>query len=410
MLYAGLDLSRKRVDFHLLDGDGATLEVGAAPPDADGLDRLAERLARHGAPIRAAIESINGARFVHDRLELAGWQVEIAEHAQKVKGLAPLACKTDRIDAWVLAELARRDLVPAIWLPDPRVRAERERARWRLHLVRHRSSLKQRVHAVLLTHGKPCPVSDLFGVRGRQLLARLGLPEPWQATIKASLPLIDELDREIGDCERELRRLGADHRYVPLLCTVPGIGWVLAYTIAAELGDIGRFPSPRKLVGYSGLCPRVYQSGQRDPAFWPDDPVQWLSPKAMLGAWVAETDGRIVGHVALSAGAADTSASVWSEATGLPPEQFASIIRLFVSTDSRGVGVGHALLDAACAEAATRGLHPALDVVETDHDAIRLYEQSGWRRVRSEAWTADRKGKTLLHYYVAPLQIDQKRL
>src|SRR4051794_7997747 len=92
----------------------------------------------------------------------AGWQVEIAD-AQKVKGLAPLACKTDRIDAWVLAELCRRDLVPAIWLPDPQVRAERERARWRLHLVRHRSSLKQRVHAVLLTHGKPCPVSDLFG-------------------------------------------------------------------------------------------------------------------------------------------------------------------------------------------------------------------------------------------------------
>ena len=244
MLYAGLDLSRKRLDFHLLDGEGATVEVGAAPPDADGLRGLSRaRSIVIGEPIRAAIESMNGARFVHDRLELAGWQVEIAD-AQKVKGLAPLACKTDRIDAWVLAELARRDLVPAIWLPDPRVRAERERARWRLHLVRHRSSLKQRVHAVLLTHGKPCPVSDLFGVRGRQLLARLGLPEPWQATIEASLRLIDELDREIGDCERELRRLGADHRYVPLLCTVPGIGWVLAYTIAAEIGDIGRFPTP----------------------------------------------------------------------------------------------------------------------------------------------------------------------
>ncbi len=160
MLYAGLDLSRKRLDFHLLDIGGATVEIGAAPPDADGLHTLTSRLERHREPIRAAIESMNGARFVHDRLELAGWQVEIAD-AQKVKGLAPLACKTDRIDAWVLAELARRDLVPAIWLPDPRVRAERERARWRLHLVRHRSSLKQRVHAVLLTHGKPCPVSDL---------------------------------------------------------------------------------------------------------------------------------------------------------------------------------------------------------------------------------------------------------
>src|SRR5919106_529085 len=280
MLYAGLDLSRKRLDFHLLDGDGATVDVGASPPDADGLRGLSERLARHESPIRAAIESMNGARFVHDRLELHGWRVEIAD-AQKVKGLAPLACKTDRIDAWVLAELARRDLVPAIWLPDPRVRAERERARWRLHLVRHRSSLKQRVHAVLLTHGKPCPVSDLFGMRGRQLLARLGLPEPWQGTIEASQRLIDELDREIGECERELRRLGADHRYVPLLCTVPGISWVLAYTIAAELGDISRFASPRKLAGYSGLCPRVYPVRRARPA----RPAQQAgSPLSTLGA------------------------------------------------------------------------------------------------------------------------------
>src|SRR4051794_24917891 len=198
MLYAGLDLSRKRLDFHLLDAEGATVEVGASPPDSDGLGGLTERLERHGEPIHAAIESMNGARFVHDRLELHGWQVEIAD-AQKVKGLAPLACKTDRIDAWVLAELARRDLVPAIWLPDPQVRAERERARWRQHLVRHRSSLKQRVHAVLLAHGKPCPVSDLFGLRGRRLLARLELPEPWRRTIEASLRLIDQLDDEIND-------------------------------------------------------------------------------------------------------------------------------------------------------------------------------------------------------------------
>jgi transposase len=263
MLYAGLDLSRKRLDFHLLGEAGETVQAGAAPPDADGLRGLAGRVARFAEPVRAAIESMNGARFVHDRLEQAGWEVEIAD-ALKVKGLAPLACKTDRIDAWVLAELARRDLVPAIWLPDPEVRAERERARFRLHLVRHRSSLKQRVHAVLLAHGKPCPVSDLFGVCGRALLERLALPEPWAATVEASLRLIDELNREIADCEAELRRLGAEHRYVPLLRTIPGIGWVLAYTIAAEIGDIRRFASPTKLTGYTGLCPRVYQSGESD--------------------------------------------------------------------------------------------------------------------------------------------------
>jgi len=62
--------------------------------------------------------------------------------AQKVKGLAPLACKTDRIDSWVLAVLPKRDLVPALWLPDPTVR--REQARCRPHVVKHRSMLKNR--------------------------------------------------------------------------------------------------------------------------------------------------------------------------------------------------------------------------------------------------------------------------
>jgi transposase len=263
MLYAGLDLSRKRLDFRLLDEAGETIAQGASPPDVDGLGGLAARVGSFGGSVFAAIESMNGARFVHDQLELAGWRVEIAD-AVKVKGLAPLACKTDRIDAWVLAELARRDLVPAIWLPDPHVRAERERARFRLHLVRHRTSLKQRVHAVLLAHGKPCPRSDLFGVSGRDLLARLQLPEPWAGTVAATMHLIDHLDRQISDSERDLHRLGAEHRYVPLLVTAPGIGWVLAYTIAAEIGDITRFATPAKLTGYTGLCPRVYQSGQSD--------------------------------------------------------------------------------------------------------------------------------------------------
>src|SRR5438132_33614 len=234
MLYAGLDLSRKRLDFHLLDGDGATVEVGAAPPDADGLLGLTRRLDRHREPVRAAIESMNGARFVHDRLELAGWQVEIAE-AQKVKGLAPLACKTDRIDAWVLAELSRRDLVPAIWLPAFEQRQERERTRWRLFLVRKRSSLKHRVHAQLLAFGHSCPVSDLFGVKGRRLLERLDFPEPWRGGVAAAVAMIDELDEQIASIDRELKQLGADHRYVPLLQTVPGVAWVLGYTIAAEI-------------------------------------------------------------------------------------------------------------------------------------------------------------------------------
>jgi hypothetical protein len=152
MLYAGLDLSRQRLDVHVLDEEGRTVEVTAATPEVFGLRELVARISRHGDEVSAVIESMNGGRFIHDQLELYGWDVEIAD-AVKVKGLAPLAAKTDRIDAWVLAELARRDLVPAIWLPDPAVRAERERARFRLHLVRHRTALKNRIHATLIAFG-----------------------------------------------------------------------------------------------------------------------------------------------------------------------------------------------------------------------------------------------------------------
>jgi transposase len=238
---------------------------GGAPPDGDGLRGLARGVAlRHGpVAVRAAIESMNGARFVHDTLERCGWEVEVAD-AQKVKGLAPLACKTDRIDAWVLAELSRRDLVPAIWLPSFEQRGERERARFRLFLVRKRSALKHRVHAQLLAFGHACPVSDLFGRSGRELLDRLQFPDPWRDGVLASVAMIDDLERQIAAIDRELKRLGNDHPYVPLLMTVPGIAWVLGYTIAAEIGDIGRFASPKKLCGYTGLCPRVYQSGSTD--------------------------------------------------------------------------------------------------------------------------------------------------
>jgi len=263
MLHAGLDLSRKRLDVCVLDHAGERVAVTLCPPDADGLRHLVREVNALGGPVAAAIESMNGARFVHDTLELHGWEVDIAD-AQKVKGLAPLACKTDKIDAWVLAELSRRDLVPAVWLPTPGVRAERERARFRLHLVRHRVMLKNRIHATLLAFGKPCAVSDLFGVEGRQLLGRIEIPDPWRANVATALDLIDTLSAEIDTAGNELQAMGATHPYVELLTSAPGIGWVLGYTIASEIGDISRFSSPKKLVGYTGLCPRVYQSGGKD--------------------------------------------------------------------------------------------------------------------------------------------------
>ena len=110
MLHVGLDLSRKRVDVCLISDQGELVDELAAPFDEDGLCRLAERVAaKQKGRVRAVVESMNGARFVHDTLEAQGWDVLVAD-AQRVKGLAPLACKTDKIDARVLAEVSEREL------------------------------------------------------------------------------------------------------------------------------------------------------------------------------------------------------------------------------------------------------------------------------------------------------------
>jgi transposase len=123
MLHVGLDLSRKRVDVCLISSETGLIDRFRAP-----------------------------ARFVHDELVGHGWEVLVAD-AQKVKGLAPLACKPDKIDARVLAALSFRDLVTAVWLPSPELRAERELVRYRLHLVKHRGILKNRIHSSLIALG-----------------------------------------------------------------------------------------------------------------------------------------------------------------------------------------------------------------------------------------------------------------
>jgi transposase len=78
------------------------------------------------------------------------------------------------------------------------------------------------------------------------------------------LGLIDDLELQISQLTVQLKRQGAEHRYILLLVTAPGLGWINAFNVASEIGDIERFASPAKLCGYTGLCPRVKQSGARN--------------------------------------------------------------------------------------------------------------------------------------------------
>ncbi|HVA88113.1 MAG TPA: IS110 family transposase, partial [Candidatus Saccharimonadales bacterium] len=88
--------------------------------------------------------------------------------------------------------------------------------------------------------------------------------EPWPSNLVESMVVLDDLTARIDALELELKQLGADHPAMRVLMTVPGVGWVLAYTIGSEIGDITRFATPKKLAGYTGLCPIVGQSGGKD--------------------------------------------------------------------------------------------------------------------------------------------------
>lgn len=110
-------------------------------------------------------------------------------------------------------------------------------------------------------HERP-PMSDLFTDRGRCWLGALDLTDEEVETMSAAPRQIDFFTAEIETIERELARFGTNSAEVRRLMTVPGVAMVSATTFLAQVGEIGRFASPKHLVGYLGLYPRVRQSGE----------------------------------------------------------------------------------------------------------------------------------------------------
>jgi transposase len=215
--------------------------------------------------------------------------IEIAD-ARKVKAIAPLACKTDRVDPRVLADLARRDLVPTVWVPPLDDRAIRERLRRRRsHLIRLRTSAINRTFGLQTQWGLRRNLTALRKPGALDELAEHGVPEVWRHSIATLLGVIDDLDRQLAPLERELRPLARTDERAKLLMSIPGVAELLGLTIASEIGDISRFPSARKLVGYAGLAPRVKQSGQssrtgRLSKAGPDT-LRWAAVEASQQAW-----------------------------------------------------------------------------------------------------------------------------
>jgi len=179
MQYLGIDWGTRRAAWCALTAAGELTE-GAISADEDGLIRLVARL---GPDVRGCIEMMSGAPWVRDRLADCGWVIEIAD-ARKVKAIAPLACKTDRVDARVLADLARRDLVPAVWVPPLDDRALRERLRRRAHLIRLRTSAINRTFGIQTQFGLRRGITALRKPGAVDELAEQGMPEVWLPSIR----------------------------------------------------------------------------------------------------------------------------------------------------------------------------------------------------------------------------------
>jgi transposase len=239
--YLGLDWAYRRAAWCAVGEGGAIVGEGVVPADDDGLARLVLAV---GSEVRACVEMMSGAVWVRDRLAAAGWEVQVA-HPRKVRDVAPLACKTDRVDARVLAELCRRDLVPALWIPSIDNRALRERLRRRMHLVRMRASAQNRIFGLLTQWGLRVSLKRLREPDAMAMLEARGVPEPWRASITEALAVIDLLDARTAPFERELRALAAADRRVMLLRTIPGVGDLLGLTIASERSATSR-ASPRR--------------------------------------------------------------------------------------------------------------------------------------------------------------------
>jgi len=132
----------------------------------------------------------------------------------------------------------------------------------RNQVVKHRTRIKNEVHAILHAHLIPrCPHADLFNRRGREWLARQPLPSDETAAIERHVRELDRLGDDLVLLDREVAQAILGNPAVERLITITGVNVTVAAGLVAAIGDIRRFASPQKLVSYFGLNPRVRQSG-----------------------------------------------------------------------------------------------------------------------------------------------------
>ena len=212
-----------------------------------------------------ALEATANWYWIVEEIEQAGLQ-PLLVHPRKAKLMMGLINKTDKLDAHGLNTLQRNGTLPTVWIPPGPLREQRELTRTRLVLVQQRTRLKNRISATLAKYGVPASeYSDPYGKSARaELDSRIEpLPEQTRWVSRQMLAQPDGWSEQIRHFEQRLGELVEITPEMQWLMTLPGVGVILAATIALEIGDVTRFPSAEHVASYAGTTPRVHASGDR---------------------------------------------------------------------------------------------------------------------------------------------------
>jgi transposase len=253
----GMDVHRDFAQVVALEGERLR-QLGRVQLDKDSLAFFASNL----TPDDEVVLEATGNTFAIVRVLRAKVRRVAVANPLQVRLIAHAKIKTDKIDAAALAQLHASGFLPEIWVPDPETEALRRQFTRRSQLVRHRTRLKNEVHAILNANliGR-CPVADLFTSTGRKWLAEQALPTVDQEAIEGGFREIERVSKDLDALDRSLAMDAIDDPRLQRLMTITGIDMISGLGLLATIGDHTRFASSEKLVSYLGLNPSVRQSG-----------------------------------------------------------------------------------------------------------------------------------------------------
>lgn len=256
-MYIGVDYHKRYSIATKMDERGRILEQVRLSNDPQTLLNYVNTLP---ASSKIALEATGNWYYFYELLDDKSLEVYLA-HPLKTRAIAEAKIKTDKIDSSILAHLLRADLLPTSYIPPREIRDIREVLRYRASLVSLRTSIKNKVHAILSKNGINIEFSDIFGKKAVKAIKSLNLRACYKQGIDGYIRLIETLNGLIEDVTEIIKGIVEDNPHAKLLTTIAGISYYSALLIISEIGDVYRFPSARRLCSYAGLVPSVHSSG-----------------------------------------------------------------------------------------------------------------------------------------------------